>query len=109
MVDQEALLCSLCQVPGKFRCGGCQKVGYCSKEHQKNHWKIHKGECCAWKVVENAELGRHLVAVRDIKQGEIILQEKPLLVTPPKITLPVCLGCYSEFRADGADTDGMNS
>lgn len=57
--------------------------------------------------MENKALGRYLVAVRDVKAGEIIMQEKPLLVTPPKITLPVCLGCYSEFRKDGAETDGM--
>lgn len=96
-----------CPVPAVSRCGGCQKVGYCSKEHQKLHWKDHKGDCCGWKVSENKRLGRFLIAVRDVKPGEIIMQEKPLIITPPKITLPVCLGCYSEFKPDGVVTDGM--
>ncbi|KAL7411069.1 hypothetical protein BDY24DRAFT_397590 [Mrakia frigida] len=32
------------------RCGGCDAVCYCSKEHQKQHWKAHKLECLkpAW-------------------------------------------------------------
>jgi len=27
------------------RCGGCKEVWYCSKEHQKNHWRTHKPAC----------------------------------------------------------------
>ncbi|XP_035704567.1 SET domain-containing protein SmydA-8-like [Folsomia candida] len=64
-----------------------------------------QGDCCGWKVSENKRLGRFLIAVRDVKPGEIIMQEKPLIITPPKITLPVCLGCYSEFKPDGVVTD----
>lgn len=26
-------------------CGRCKRVAYCSKEHQKKHWKKHKWEC----------------------------------------------------------------
>lgn len=28
-----------------FRCGRCKNVQYCSKEHQKKHWKMHKLVC----------------------------------------------------------------
>ena len=26
-------------------CGGCKSISYCSKEHQKQHWKDHKPNC----------------------------------------------------------------
>ena len=40
-------------------------------------------------------LGNHLVAATNIKAGEIILQESPLVVGPAQQTLPVCLSCYT--------------
>jgi hypothetical protein len=46
-------------------------------------------------VVENETLGRHLIATRDLKVGEVILQEEPLVVGPSQVTPPLCLGCYS--------------
>lgn len=45
-------------------------------------------------VVENETLGRHLIATRDLKLGEVILQEQPLVAGPSQVTPPVCLGCY---------------
>ena len=39
-------------------------------------------------------LGNHLVANKSIKEGEVILQESPLVMGPAQQTVPVCLGCY---------------
>lgn len=44
-------------------------------------------------------LGRHLRATRDIKCGELILQEKPLIYGPKIISVPVCLGCHRQLTA----------
>lgn len=41
----------------------------------------------------NSQFGRHLKATRDIKQGEIILRELPLVYGPKVISSPICLGC----------------
>lgn len=38
-------------------------------------------------------VGRFAQAIRDIKCGEIILRERPLLVGPKIISTPICLGC----------------
>lgn len=95
--------CALCSAEANSHCGGCNKVSYCTKEHQKKHWKIHKSECCCWKICESPLLGRYLAAVRDIKAGEILLKERPILVTPPKVTPPICLGCYREFHLEQDD------
>lgn len=40
-------------------------------------------------------LGKHLVASTNIKEGEVILQETPLVVGPAQQTIPVCLSCYT--------------
>ncbi|KAK5731405.1 hypothetical protein LTR15_001345 [Elasticomyces elasticus] len=40
-----------------MKCGGCKKRQYCSKEHQKAHWKVHKDFCKAAEVVGGEETG----------------------------------------------------
>jgi len=37
--------CPVCSIEGTKLCGGCRQVAYCSKEHQLEHWKIHKSQC----------------------------------------------------------------
>lgn len=55
-------------------------------------------------VLHNDILGRYLVATRDIKQGEIILEEIPLIKGPSQMTAPVCLGCYRLITPDHYST-----
>ncbi|KAJ8981905.1 hypothetical protein NQ317_007297 [Molorchus minor] len=85
--------CEICQKPASQKCGKCHSVYYCSKEHQKNGWKVHKKLCKPFKICHDETLGRHLVATKDIKPGDIILQEPALIWGPSQITVPVCLGC----------------
>ena len=35
-----------CKEAGVFRCMKCKKVSYCGQEHQKQHWKVHRKDCC---------------------------------------------------------------
>ncbi|PSN56125.1 hypothetical protein C0J52_10642, partial [Blattella germanica] len=53
-------------------------------------------------VAEDKVLGRHLIATRDLKVGEVILHELPLVSGPPQITPPVCLGCYNLLKEQTA-------
>ncbi|XP_050299110.1 SET domain-containing protein SmydA-8-like isoform X2 [Anthonomus grandis grandis] len=53
-----------------------------------------------FKISCDATLGRHLIATRDLKCGEIILQEPPLIWGPPQITIPVCLGCGNAIKRE---------
>jgi ankyrin repeat protein len=39
------LFCAKCGKLAVNRCSGCQKVYYCSKDHQMQDWKIHKNNC----------------------------------------------------------------
>ncbi|KAL8287225.1 hypothetical protein RQP46_003677 [Phenoliferia psychrophenolica] len=37
--------CICCMAPAKLRCSGCQRVYFCSTEHQKAAWGVHKYLC----------------------------------------------------------------
>lgn len=41
------LLCAVCGCRGGKKCGQCKGVSYCSREHQRLHWKVHKHTCAA--------------------------------------------------------------
>ncbi|XP_050347775.1 SET domain-containing protein SmydA-8 [Nymphalis io] len=91
---REIPVCEVCQQPANQTCGGCKLVYYCSKAHQKLAWKEgHKLKCCAYKINYSEELGRHMVATRDIQQGEIILREKPAVSGPKMSCTAHCLSC----------------
>lgn len=45
--------CAVCCVPASSKCAACSLVVYCSKEHQKAHWKKHKNECVSYEVIKN--------------------------------------------------------
>lgn len=38
-------LCDLCGCRAPHTCSNCKVAHYCSREHQKSHWKIHKLSC----------------------------------------------------------------
>lgn len=91
---REIPVCEVCQQPANQTCGGCKLVYYCSKGHQKLGWREgHKFKCCAFKIEYSDTLGRHMVATRDIKQGEMILKEKPAIFGPKMSSAPSCLSC----------------
>ncbi|XP_054267865.1 histone-lysine N-methyltransferase set-18-like isoform X1 [Macrosteles quadrilineatus] len=87
-------LCVVCRQKGPLTCSSCKTVSYCSKEHQKHDWPKHKQQCKPYEVKVSKELGRYLVASRDLVAGEVIMEEAPV-VAGPKLAdpSPVCLGC----------------
>ncbi|XP_055921178.1 SET domain-containing protein SmydA-8 [Eupeodes corollae] len=98
MSDLKNGLCKICSKETKSKCSNCNQVFYCSGEHQKSDWKVHKRMCYPFKIEQSEKLGRHLVTTRKIKPSEIILKESPITRGPSQVTGPVCLGCL-----DGID------
>lgn len=47
--EQQQKRCSLpgCKASGVSRCSRCKTALYCSREHQRQHWKVHKKGCSA--------------------------------------------------------------
>ena len=39
------LMCNVCKHRTVYKCSGCQKAFYCSREHQKLDWRKHRKEC----------------------------------------------------------------
>lgn len=58
---------------------------------------LSKDEQPCYEISHCPKLGRHLVASRNIKKGEVILTDKPLVSGPTKeSTILICPGCYQE-------------
>ena len=73
--------CNFCKVDSEEQLKSCvcQKVFYCSKECQTKDWRAHKPSCPPFIVRESPGKGRGLFATRKIKEGQLILEEFPLL------------------------------
>lgn len=78
-------VCAICLATAIQKCSGCQAVHYCSKDHQKQHWKEHKNECVPARIREDDKLGRYLEASREIRAGDIVMKEKPLITGPAQV------------------------
>lgn len=94
--------CVVCGRLARALCSGCKHIFYCSREHQKKHWGSHKEECkgmarLCWRVERDDMVGRFLVATKDLEEGELVLNETPMVVGPRQLTKPVCLGCHQEL------------
>lgn len=107
MSEDTSSLCAVCQIPAKQFCSACKEVKYCGAEHQKAHWKQHKNECRPFRIAKDDILGRYLIATRNIKQGQVIFKESPLIVGPKwfltereKENVPImpCVGCYTPCK-----------
>jgi len=89
--------CPACGKIATTKCTGCKQVYYCNRVCQKKDWKLHKPSCkaLAYRIGSSPELGNFLIANRNIKNGEVILHEAPMVVGPSQMTIPVCLACYT--------------
>ncbi|OAD55799.1 Protein msta, isoform A, partial [Eufriesea mexicana] len=95
--------CAICGKDSTHKCSACGDVYYCSKQHQRQDWKKHAKFCKAYKVSKDSVLGRHYIATRNIKVGEVILKDdEPLLKGPVHNCVPVCLECYTELHESTA-------
>jgi len=87
--------CAVCKKECTNKCSACRLVAYCSKEHQKSHWKTHKPQCRPLEIRKNDELGRYIVCSRDVDVDTILINEGPLIYGPKLVGAePLCLGCY---------------
>ena len=77
-----------------FKCSQCDIVA-CSPQCLEIHYD-QNGQCLPFKMDQNDQLGRFLVATKPIKTLEIVLKDPPLIMAPQ--SLPVCLVCLSEYH-----------
>ncbi|XP_014610022.1 PREDICTED: protein msta, isoform B [Polistes canadensis] len=53
----------------------------------------------AYNIRQNDQVGRYMVASRELKPGEEILTEMPFVVGPKAFTYPLCLSCYAPWSS----------
>ena len=113
--------CAVCDKLAKSFCSICKHVFYCSRDCQRKHWNTHKEDCKSlaklpyrvrielkqqkqkkstfpFQIERNEKLGRFLVATTDLKPGQLIFNELPMIIGPRQLTKPVCLGCHIELK-----------
>lgn len=101
--------CAVCNSSANQRCAVCKVVHYCGKDHQRQHWKVHKSECLCYQVVTSNKLGRYMIAARNISAGEVILKEAPIVYGPKLACYPLCLGCHRQLKGTSPDDDTPKS
>jgi len=91
--------CPACGNIATTKCTACagHPVYYCNRNCQKKDWPKHKSMCKSlpYRMGSSKEMGNFMVANRNLRAGEVILQEAPLVVGPSQMTVPVCLSCYT--------------
>jgi len=87
-------VCPVCGKNATLKCGNCKREFYCGRSHQSEDWPRHRSACSAWKVDHDPDLGRHLLATRDLAPGDVIISETPLVWGPSiHANQRLCVGC----------------
>lgn len=67
-LERDKQYCELCgKMENLLKCGRCRSSFYCSKEHQKQHWKKHKLIC---KEADKTQLPKQKQAEQVVRQAE---------------------------------------
>jgi len=66
------------------KCSKCHAITYCGAKCQKADWPRHRWNCIPVMVTEYEGKGRGVMAARDIKMGEVIFIDKPVV----KVKMP---------------------
>lgn len=77
--DDPLYYCQFCGGVSELRrCGGCQGVFYCSREHQRMHWPAHKHVC-------RRAQQQHVLQQPQPAMGGVVSQPPPLVPTPASV------------------------
>lgn len=125
--------CVVCNEKAPFKCTACKLVNYCGADHQKKvffidcrisygviviffsflflfkDWPMHKVNCRPFKIERSDEMGRYLVATRDIPAKSVIFIEPPLVIGPKWCISDEdkgsphfpCVGCFKPTLING--------
>ncbi|GMF42468.1 unnamed protein product [Phytophthora fragariaefolia] len=68
---ESAAGCPICGKSGGLkRCGACKAVGYCSRQHQRLHWRAHRATCRQSTQLQSVSRSSAVVIVVEIKSGQ---------------------------------------
>ena len=65
------------------------------------YYARHGEKCYPFTIKKSPNVGRYMVAVRDIKQMELILSEMPVVVGPYTKTESLhCVACFKKIKGN---------
>ena len=71
--------CRVCGIGPAKLCSGCGQAYYCGVKCQKSERKVHRDQCYPVRVEQFEDRARGMVATRDIKQGQVVMQDYAIL------------------------------
>ena len=77
------------------------KVHYCGDVCKALHFPVDKETPWPIIVKYKSQVGRYVIAARDIQPGEIIFSEDAFALGPSHDSLPSCLNCFKLSAPDG--------
>ncbi|XP_049456218.1 egl nine homolog 1 isoform X2 [Epinephelus fuscoguttatus] len=106
-LDRDRQYCELCgKMENLLKCGRCRSSFYCSKEHQKQHWKKHKLIC---KETDRAQLPKQ----KTEQPGDDTTAEKDREKINPELADSASLPHTTNIEAPGdcesTGEDGSNN
>ena len=90
--------CFLCSKPATGTCPDCALVHYCSDSHLRSHKPF--GDCLPFRVGFVEGVGRVVLAVRNIKAGDVVITEHSIVKGPGNKTPPSCLQCLRQWEGE---------
>eukprot|EP00092_Neocalanus_flemingeri_P045750 GFUD01051271.1.p1 GENE.GFUD01051271.1~~GFUD01051271.1.p1 ORF type:complete len:551 (-),score=122.42 GFUD01051271.1:56-1708(-) len=87
--------CFICSYPAFLQCQKCEHVAFCSEEHGRLHSREGFADCFPYRVGFTEGVGRQIITTRDIRMGEVIYVEDPIVVGPSQECDAICLSCMS--------------
>lgn len=86
--------CPVCELCGAFDnlllCSGCREAWYCSKEHQKSHWRLHKNQCRDRKAAADAATAAASLNLASSNVNTVVLPDS-VCVTSTEVSTIDCV------------------
>ncbi|CAL4137293.1 unnamed protein product [Meganyctiphanes norvegica] len=75
-------------------------------------WQINNANSegvIPFRIESTPEYGRYMVAARDVKAGEVIFREPPVVITPKAGAGPTCLSCFRTLPVEYSGCPGCGA
>nr|XP_046257057.1 egl nine homolog 1 isoform X2 [Scatophagus argus] len=105
-LERDRQYCELCgKMENLLKCGRCRSSFYCSKEHQKQHWKKHKLIC---KEADKGQLPKQTPPLGDDKEPDKCRDKKLSPEQTDSASSPRTTNTEAHGAGDRAGEDGSN-
>lgn len=86
--------CIVCKSKNKLRCTGCNMISYCGRDHQLEHWSIHKSFC---RTISKMLKDKNLSHIYENLNLSVWFMERDKIIHEVKIKLKRSLTAEEKF------------